>query len=61
MVFGIFSILGNMLYIKNSSNMHNTLLRPLLLFTEQIYGVDSLWMVQYTLIKGIMLKSVDTT
>lgn len=61
MVFGIFSILGNMLYIKNSSNMHNTLLRPLLLFTEQIDGVDSLWMVQDTLIKGIMLKSVDTT
>ena len=51
MAFGILSILGNMLYIKNSSNIHNTLLRPLL-FTEQIYGVDSLSVVQYTHIKG---------
>lgn len=38
----VFSILGNMLYIRNSSNMQTALLRSLLLFTEEMHGFDSL-------------------
>lgn len=57
--FGVVSALESMLYIKHSSNMHSTLLRPL--FTEQMYGIDFVWVTQYSHFKCITLKSIDTT
>lgn len=53
---GVFSILGNMPYIKISSNMQTALLRSLLLFTEEIHGVDSLLEIQDMHINGLTLK-----